>query len=376
MRNSTLDHYISRLIKESKPDLPLWNIEAIKSGKKPAWNYIDGCMMSSLLDLYQRTNDAEYLEFVDSFVDYYVFDDGSIRGYSVDEFNLDNINEGRVLFDLYRLTGKEKYRLAIDTLYQQIKTQPRTYQGNFWHKKIYPNQVWLDGLYMAQPFYAKYEVEFNNSKNIEDILTQFETVFKEMFNTKDRLYYHGYDASKTAFWCDKNTGLSQNYWLRSIGWYTIALVDVYSIIEDQNSKNRIKAILAQTIEGVYTHLDQDENMFYQVPNFPKKEGNYLETSGSAMIAYASLKGSRIGAIDSKYRELGLKVFQGITKKYLKEIDGQLNLEGICLVAGLGPENNLRRDGSYAYYISEPVVKNDAKGVGPLIMAYTEVLKLD
>lgn len=372
---TTIKKYIDKLMSNSTPDKPIWNIEVQKGNKKPAWNYIDGCMMASLLDLYHQTNEKKYLNFVDKFVDFYVFEDGSIRGFIESEYNIDSIKEGTVLFELYKITKKEKYRKAIETIYSQILNHPRTPEGNFWHKKIYPNQIWLDGLYMGEPFYALYETNFNNKKNYADILHQFETVYQKMFDKEKKLYYHGYDASKSIFWADKETGLSKNFWLRSIGWYIIALVDVYSIIEDEKIKQRFQELIQITLSGIYQYQDQESKMFYQIPNLQNEEKNYLETSGSAMVAYASLKAARLGIVDISYREKGKQVFDGICNKYLKEVDGELDLGGICLVAGLGPKDNLRRDGTKEYYFSEPVVKNDAKGVGPLIMAYTEIIKL-
>ena len=369
-----LNRYIERLMHDTTPDMPIWNIESIKQGKAAHWNYIDGCMITSLLNLYKITGDKKYLEFSDNFIDYYVFDDGSIRGFKKDTYNIDNINEGRVLFDLYKYTGKEKYRLAIETLYDQLKDHPRTKEGNFFHKAIYNNQIWLDGLYMGQPFYTLYAKHYDESK-IDDIISQFNNVFSIMFDKEKELYYHGYDSSRVAFWCDKETGLSKNFWLRSIGWYTVALIDVYDFLEDDSRKEQIAYIFQRTIKGVLRYLDKDANMFYQVVDQVGREGNYLETSGSAMIAYAILKGVRLSVLSEELLETGLKIFQGICDKYLSEENGELNLGGICLVAGLGPENNLRRDGSYEYYISEPIVNNDAKGVGPLIMAYTEVLRV-
>lgn len=369
-----LNRYIERLMHDTTPDMPIWNIESIKQGKAAHWNYIDGCMITSLLNLYKITGDKKYLEFSDNFIDYYVFDDGSIRGFKKDTYNIDNINEGRVLFDLYKYTGKEKYRLAIETLYDQLKDHPRTKEGNFFHKAIYNNQIWLDGLYMGQPFYTLYAKHYDESK-IDDIISQFNNVFSIMFDKEKELYYHGYDSSRVAFWCDKETGLSKNFWLRSIGWYTVALIDVYDFLEDDSRKEQIAYIFQRTIKGVLRYLDKDANMFYQVVDQVGRDGNYLETSGSAMIAYAILKGVRLSVLNKELLETGLKIFQGICDKYLSEENGELNLGGICLIAGLGPENNLRRDGSYEYYISEPIVNNDAKGVGPLIMAYTEVLRV-
>lgn len=371
-----IDKYIEKLM-TSQPDAPLWNIEVIRSGKKPAWNYIDGCMMTSLIELYKTTKDEKYINFVKKYVDYYVNEDGSILGYDPHKYSTDDICESRILFDLYDLTKEEKYSKAIELTYSQIKTHPRTKEGNFWHKEIYPNQVWLDGLYMAQPFYTRYQT-LRNKRQYADIVNQFKNVFEIMYDKKACLYYHGYDSSKKMFWADKETGLSKNFWLRSIGWYTVGLIDVLDYMDEQlyDEYHTIKEIFKITIDGILKYQDKETKMFWQVPNFPGREGNYLETSGSSMIAYAILKGVRLEALPERYREIGVEIFNGICKKYLSEKNGDLNLGGICLVAGLGPDNKPQRDGSYEYYISEPVVENDAKGVGPLIMAYTEMKKLE
>lgn len=372
-----IDRFIEKLIRESKPDQPLWNIESIKQGKTPHWNYIDGCMMTSLLSLYQETKDQKYIDFVKTFIDYYVFEDGTIRGYHKENYSTDDICESRVLFDLYQLFGEEKYEKAIKLTYSQVLEQPRTFEGNFWHKKIYPNQVWLDGLFMAQPFYTKYETYRNHKKNYLDIKKQFEVVRKRMFNEDKKLYYHGYDASKTMFWADNKTGLSKNFWLRAMGWYVVSIVDVYEDYHDENIRQTFfKPLLKEIIDGLLQYQDKKTHLFYQVVDLQNEKGNYLEASGSALISYAILKGVRLGALESDYNDEGLNIFNGITKTYLREVNGDLHLGGICLVAGLGPENNVRRDGTFDYYISEPVVENDAKGVGPLIMAYTEVLKVE
>ncbi len=375
MDYSIIDRYIDRLVEDTTPEAPIWNIENIKQGKKPAWNYIDGCMMTSLYSFYQSTGDKKYLDFIEKFVDYYVFDDGSIRGYDLETYNLDNINEGRILFDLYRETGKEKYNKAIELLHKQLEGQPRIAIGNFWHKKIYPNQVWLDGLYMAQVFSTRYAAE-RGGRDYSDVVTQFTNVYEHMYDRQKRLYYHGWDYSKEAFWADKQTGLSKSFWLRADGWYTVGLVDAISYVEgDESAGAKLAEIFKTTIEGLEQYIDKDGNMFYQVIDQGGREGNYLETSGSAMIAYAMLKGARLGIIDKRFAEVGKRVFDGICAKYLSSTDGKLNLGGICLVAGLGPENNRRRDGTFGYYISEPVVENDAKGTGPFVMAYIELKKI-
>lgn len=374
--HTLIDRFIEKLITQSTPEVPLWNIESVKQGKKPHWNYIDGCMMTSLLSLYDETLEEKYLSFVKSFIDFYVYEDGSIRGYDEKNYSTDDICESRVLFRLYDLFKEEKYLKAIERTYRQVKYQPRTYEGNFWHKLIYPHQVWLDGLFMAQPFYVKYESRFNQKKNYRDIVHQFETVRKRMFDEDKKLYYHGYDASRSIFWADPETGLSKNFWLRAMGWYVVAIADVYEDFEDENIKETFfKPLLLEIIDGLLLYQEPSSKLFYQIVDQKDLKGNYLEASGSALISYAILKGVRLGALPKAYQEKGLAIFNGITTMYLSEKDGDLNMGGICLVAGLGPENNLRRDGTLAYYLSEPIVENDAKGVGPLIMAYTEIKKI-
>lgn len=371
-----IDNYIEKLLNNSTPDAPLWNIESIREGKKPRWNYIDGCMITALLCASEITGEAKYFDFAEKFIDYYVKEDGSILGYSMEKYNLDDINEGRVLFDLYQKTGKEKYKKAIFLLREQLKNQPRTVTENFWHKQIYPNQIWLDGLYMAQVFYVRFQKEFGG-KDYSDTLSQFRNVHKHMLDRNKKLYYHGMDCSKTAFWADKETGCSKNFWLRAMGWFCVALVDIIDYIDDEEAKKELCGIFSEAIEGLAGYADNETGMFYQVIDCGGKEGNYLETSGSSMIAYAMMKGARLGVIDKKYSDMGKKAFDGICQKYLTiSEDGDLNLGGICLVAGLGPEDNRRRDGTYEYYISEPVVENDAKGVAPFVLCYTEIKRMN
>ena len=369
-----IDNYIEKLLTQSTPEKPLWNIEAIHQGKAPAWNYVDGCMMTSLLSLYRQTKDEKYYRFVESFIDYYVLEDGTLRGYEQSTYNLDDICESRVLFDLYDRTKQDKYNKAIELTYRHILRQPRTKEGSFWHKLIYPHQVWLDGLFMAQPFYTRYETLRNQQKNYDDILNHFKVVRKHMYSEQDQLYYHGYDASKTAFWADKKTGLSKNFWLRATGWYVVSIVDVIDYLDNSYParKDYFFPLLKEAIDGLLTYQDKKSNLFYQVINQPNEPKNYLESSGSALIAYAILKGVRLGALDLSYQAIGQAIFNGIVDMYISDNDGDLNMKGICLVSGLGPDHNLRRDGSVAYYLSEPIVENDAKGVGPFIMAYTEM----
>ncbi len=368
-----IDRYIRYLVRESSPERTAWNMERVREGKPANWNYIDGCMLNALLAMSEITGDDSFAAFVERMADAFVGDDGSIRTFQPEKYNLDDVNEGRILFTVYARTGNEKYRLAAERLTEQLKKQPRTAEGNYWHKLIYPNQVWLDGIYMAQPFRALYEKTFGR-RDYEDIVRQIETVRTRMFDAQKRLYYHGYDASCKAFWADPVTGCSQSFWLRSIGWFATALADLCEIVDGTDAKKRLAAVFTELIEGVASYADPETGMYYQVVDQGGREGNYLETSGSCMIAYAMLKGARLGLLPAAYAGLGKKTFDGIVKTYLKENGDAIELGGVCLVAGLGPENNPRRDGTYAYYISEPVVKNDAKGVAPFVMCYTEVIR--
>ena len=368
-----LDRYIDQLLEKSTPQAPAWNLEKIRAGKKPSWNYMDGCMIKAIIELYHITKNEKYLQFADDFIDYFVNDDGSIQSYDPKEYNLDNVNAGKTLFDLYQLTGKEKYRKAIDTVYSQLQGQPRTSTGNFWHKMIYPNQIWLDGLYMAQPFYMQYEVTYNDCKNCADSFNQFENVYNLMRDTRNGLYYHAYDDSRQMFWCDKVTGLSSNFWLRALGWYAMALIDTMEIMPESLSKEkaRLNAIYKELIDSMLPYQDEETGMWYQVVNRGGIKPNYLETSGSAIFAYAIMKSVRLGFLDESYFQYGEKAFSGICRTYLSEENGELQLGGICLVAGLG--NKEMREGTFDYYMREPIVKNEAKGVAPLILAYIEIM---
>ncbi len=374
MDYARIDQFVLRLVEESGPERTAWNLEKIREGKKTTWNYIDGCMITALLEMERITGDQRYFAFAESFIDAFVLDDGGIRTFEPDKYNLDDINEGRVLFALYERTGKEKYRLAARKLGEHLKTQPRTAEGNFWHKAIYPNQVWLDGIYMAQPFYALYQKHFGGG-DYADIVNQIKNVRAKMFSKEKGLYFHGYDASRTAFWADRETGCSKNFWLRSLGWFAVALADLADILPAGEDRDSLAAILRELMAHVDRYADGETCLYWQVPDQGGREGNYLETSGSAMMAYAMLKGARLGVLDGAYAAKGKRTFDGIMEKYLTFTDSGLNLGGICLVAGLGPENNRRRDGSYEYYISEPVVENDAKGVAPFVLAYTEIKRL-
>ncbi len=369
-----IHHYVHELIANSTPDRTAWNIEQVRQGKPTSWNYIDGCMMTALLQLSAITGMEEYARFVEAFIDAFVSDDGTIRTFDPSKHTLDDINEGRVLFPLLQRTGREKYARAAERLHQALLDQPRTEEGNFWHKEIYPNQVWLDGVYMAMPFLALYETNLGK-KDFSDLAAQLKVIRMRMRDPKTGLYYHGYDASRKAFWADPVTGCSANFWLRALGWFSVALADLAEILPDYEARTAALEIFTDLMASMLPFADEATGMYWQVVDQGGREGNYLESSGSSMIAYAMLKGARLGILEQSYRLQGQKTFRGIFDTCLSFTEGRMNMDHICLVAGLGPETNRRRDGSYAYYISEPVVKNDAKGVAPFLLCFTEMLQL-
>lgn len=369
-----LKHYMMQLISNSTPTAPVWNREQFVHNKQADWNYVNGIMMRGLLNFYEKTKDEKYLHFVDQFMGYFIEEDGAILTYHMEDYNIDHLCGGPVLISLYELTHKEKYLKAAKLLRKQLDAHPRTKDGNFWHKLVYPNQVWLDGLYMGQPFYMQYEAKYNAQKGCSDSFNQFKNVHKFMKDRKTGLYYHGYDESRESFWCNRATGLSREFWLRALGWFVMACVDTLEVMPEGmvSEKKELLQIYQELIDALLVFQDKESGMWYQVIDQVGREGNYLETSGSAIISYAILKSIRLGYLDESYKKYGIDAFEGICKKYLSEKDGKLQLGGICLVAGLGGNTN-RRDGSYNYYISEPVVENDGKGVAPLILAFSELI---
>ena len=215
----------------------------------------------------------------------------------------------------------KKYLRAIQFTYEHVKSQPRTEAGNFWHKLIYPHQVWLDGIYMMQPFYTRYETMYNNKINYDDIVGQIKLVKKIMYDEKSNLYYHAYDESKSMFWANKETGLSKHFWLRAIGWYLAGIIDVYSYMEDESLRKELSEILKTSVDGLLRYQDESSKMFYQIVDLKDRSPNYLETSGSLLASYAILKGSRLGALPESYSNIGEEIFEGVVSSKLTEVDG-------------------------------------------------------
>lgn len=342
------------------------------------WNYEDACILNAAIQLYHATGEEVFKNFVLEYLDNYVDKDGNILYYKQEDYKLDDIASGRALIFAYEQSGEERYRKAIDVLMKQLTDQPRIPAGNFWHKKIYPNQVWLDGLYMTHPFYIAYETKYNKNAHYVDICNQFQLVLDKMYDAEKELFYHGYDASKTIFWANKETGCSANFWLRALGWFLVGCVDTMEEMDrkEYDSFRQIMDIYKVAIHGVLKYQDKESGLFYQVVDGADIEGNYLETSGSAMIAASVLKACRMKVLlPEKYLEVGEGILENIIEQKLVEIDSVLCLKDNCSVAGLGPDEG-RRDGTVEYYLSEKVIMDDKKGIAALFMAYAQYLMLN
>src|SRR5205085_2984371 len=353
--------------------MTLWKDSAgNESGKLERWNYDQGVLMRGLEGVWERTADGRYFKFIQQAVDHFVNDDGTIRTYKLEDYNLDNILNGRILLLLYKVTEKEKYRKAADTLREQLKTHPRTGEGGFWHKKIYPSQMWLDGLYMGEPFYAEYAATFHEDADFDDIANQFILMERHARDPKTGLLYHGWDESRKQRWADPATGHSPNFWGRAMGWYAMALVDVLDYFpKDHPKRNELLSILKRTASAIEKFQDPKSGLWYEVLDKGSAEGNYLEASVSSMFVYALAKSVRQGYLPDSYLKVAQRGYEGILKQFIEtEQSGQVNLKGTVSVAGLG--GNPYRDGSYQYYLSEKVVTNDPKGVGAFLMAANEM----
>lgn len=351
--------------------------EQFRKTDRNMWNYEDECVLIGLRAMYQATGDNFYLNALRSFTDRYIEVDGNIRNYVAAEYNLDYIPAGCVLYTLYDKTCEPRYRKAIETLEEQLRHQPRTPCGSFWHKAIYPNQVWLDGLYMGLPFHANYAIRFGDESALDDIMLQFRNARKYLYDEKTGLYYHAWNETKDVFWADPKTGLSPNFWTRAIGWYLMALADIYGMIPDNRTDliDEMAALWKEAIDGMLRWQEKDSGLFYQLPALPNEKRNYLETSGSLMVAYSLLKGARLDVLtEPEYRAAGEKILVGIELRKFTVHDGKVELHGICKGAGLGPTGNLHRNGTVDYYLSEDVVHDEQKGVGVCMMAYAEYLQ--
>ena len=372
MADKIIKGFTENIILKSDSKNPLWNSENKIFSKKNRWNYIDACMIKAVCGLYELYGDKKLSDFAENYVSDFISENCTIDSMDINAYNLDNINGAKNLLYFYQKTKNRKYLDTALWIYEnQILNQPRLECGNFWHKQIYPNQIWLDGIYMSLPFLAEYSVLINNREIIGDIIRQLQNVRDIMRDKNTGLYYHGYDESREMYWADKKTGLSSEYWLRSICWLMAGLADIFEF-----SSGALKDLCGNMLSDLISAMMKYQNtdgMFYQLPAKPYLSGNYHETSGTSLYAYSAMKSVRLGICGNTVRKSGRRAFDTTMKNYISFENNVPVLKNICLVAGLGGDNH--RDGSEKYYLSESVIRNDAKGIAPFIMAYSEYIQL-
>lgn len=359
----------------------------IDFAKKPKWGYVVGIEHESLLDTYLAYKNEKIIEYLKGYPAKMIDEKGNITGYNYDEFNLDNTRPARFILRMNRLFPEKKNDIALKTVFKQLEKQPRTTDGVWWHKAIYANQVWLDGVYMGHPFYTMgapiIKGEKKAKKYYDDAFTQISKTFNRTFDAKTGLWKHAWDETHTMFWADKETGLSKHTWARAQGWYAMALLEVLDVLpKDYENRAKMIEMLNTVMKNTVKYQDKETGVWYDVLDV-KDPRNYLEATASSMFAYVLLKGSRLGYFDNTLKEAGLKAYRGILKQFVRvNADKTISLTNCCEVSGLGPgpgpyvkKPNYRRDGSFEYYISEPIRDNDGKGVGPFIWASLEMERM-
>lgn len=345
----------------------------IDEKKEPKWDYVHALVLNSFEELYKKTKDPKYYNYIKSYADATINSNGMVTSYKFETYNLDMITAGSILFNLYDTTKDSRYLKVMQQLRKQIEEQPRTVSGGFWHKKTYPNQMWLDGLYMCQPFYAQYTITFENGKNLDDVAKQFETIQEKDRDSKTGLLYHGWDESKQMAWANKVTGTSPNFWSRSLGWYAMALVDVLDYFPKEHPKRKELVNYLNQLASALLKFQDKSGLWYQVTDKGAVGGNYLEASGTAMFTYAFAKGVNKGYLPQKYKNAAQKAFDGMIKQLIKVgQNGEITITQACAVAGLG--GNPYRDGSFEYYVNERKNDNDPKATGPFILGALELNK--
>ncbi|MCB0659101.1 MAG: glycoside hydrolase family 88 protein [Saprospiraceae bacterium] len=347
-----------------------WMVDA----ETPQWNYTQGIMMKALWMTGLQLENPVYLDYARSYADTMIRQDGSIRDYQLSDFNIDHVCPGIFLLPLYRETGEPKYLSGIQNLKKQLEWQPKTRDGGYWHKLRYPWQMWLDGLYMGEPFLAEYARDFQTPELYEEVVFQFSLAESHLRDSLTGLLYHGWDESHIQSWADPQTGCSPHFWGRAIGWYAMALVDVLDYLPaDHSGRKQLISILQRTMDAVLKVRDKESRLWWQILDKPAMPGNYLEATASCMFVYTMIKGAQKGYLDASYNQYARESYQAILTEFIEiENDGEVHLTRCCSVAGLG--GNPYRDGSYEYYVNEPVRQDDPKGVGPFIFASLEFEK--
>lgn len=353
--------------------LDIWK-DSIPVGSQSKWSYDMGVVLKGFEGLWRQTGDAKYLQAIKAKMDWFIQPDGSIKGYELTEYNIDHVNNGKLVLLLYKETKEEKYRIAAHHLRDQLRTHPRTNEGGFWHKKVYPYQMWLDGLYMGAPFYAEYISMFGEAKDYDDVVNQFVWMENHARDSATGLLHHAWDESKQQRWANKETGKSPHFWARAMGWYADAIVDALDFIPAKHpGRAKLIAILNRLINAIEKEQDATTGLWYDVLHYngPGKERNYFEASASSQFVYAIAKGVRKGYLPNSKMVMAEKGYQGLVKQFIKLENGRYNLHGTVKVSGLGGSGNYR-DGSFEYYMSEPVIVNDPKGLGAFLLAANEM----
>ncbi len=345
--------------------------EQAQLSRPAVWNYEMGVVLQGFEKLATFTSNNKYTGYAKNIIDHFITTEGEIRTYYVEEYNIDNIPAGRQLLHLYKNTKEEKYKTAATLLYKQLAWQPRNKIGGYWHKLKYPAQMWLDGLYMAQPFAVEYAVMFNDTEKFDDIINQFVWMEKYSRDTITGLLYHGWDESKLQKWANPKTGLSPEFWSRAMGWYMMALVDVLDHLPaNYNRRAELIAILNRLSTALVKFQDAKEGVWWQVTDKANQQLNYLESSSSAMFLYALSKAVNKKYIGINFKPAITKAFSGIIKKFVR-VDGAGSVHYLQAVAGAGLGGTPYRDGSYSYYVNEPKRDDDLKAIGPFIQACIE-----
>ncbi len=343
--------------------------------KRPKWNYTHGLVLMATEKIWRETDDERYFNYIMEYYDDMLDAEGKIKyNYKRENYNIDHIKPGVNLFTLYEETGDVRFHTALLSLRDQLNTHPRTQDGAFWHKQIYPHQLWLDGVYMNTPFYARFGKQFNEPENFDDVVRQILIVEEKTRDNATGLLFHAYDESREMSWADPVTGHSPNFWGRAMGWYMMALVDAAEFMPQGHSGiAEIQAVLQRLTDALIVFQDNQTGLWYQVVDKPGKEGNYLEGSVSAMVAYTIAKAVNNNMLNDSYMPVAHKAWQGLLDHLISfDEEGYIHLNNICGVAGLG--GNPFRDGSYEYYINEIIRANDPKGVGPFMLLSMEMEK--
>lgn len=344
-----------------------WQVDFQPSLK---WDYCHGLELGAMMDVYDRYGDAKFYEYALAYADTMVNEDGTIKKYKLTDYSLDRINSGKMLFRIYEQTKDDKYKKALDLLRSQFDGQPRNADGGFWHKKVYPNQMWLDGLYMGTPFLAEYAYRNNEPQAYQEVINQIKIVARHTYDPANGLFRHACDVSKREKWADKETGQSQHCWGRALGWYMMAIVDDLDFIPQHEPGRDTVLVILNHIAETLKKYQSPEGLWYQVMDKSGEPGNYLESSCSAMFVYSLFKAVRKGYIPSSYFTVARKGYEGILNEFIKVDDnGLVSITKACAVAGLGGKNY--RMGDYDYYIHEQIRDNDPKAVGPFILASLE-----